>query len=340
MKNKTRGSVLLSLILPASVAVGCGAQPGDSTDPVTGEVENALTTTDYTDGTGRVVIRVFQCDWVGPAAHNQTSCTVGSGFVLVGGGAEVAQGNQAHTPYPQPGALLTQSEPSPTLLTWLAGSKDHQFSDSHFLRAYAIGMRIKRPDGTFLSAADVMTQIYLSLPSDSTQSPHPSVTADISNSFSFQFGDIRLGGGAHVVGSPDFNQLLTSSFPAGSTQWSASSKDHFVSAPGIVEAVAIGIHPCAAIYGGGCLNAQVFSSGSVAVGTGYREITRNIGSPFATVSIGGISSYNGPGRLLVNMIPNMSTANGVRGGSTITTKDHGAADTGNIEANLVGLTFN
>src|SRR5437868_1571437 len=90
---------------------------------------------------GNVMINIENCDDVGPAEHNQTTCSQptsggfqNDGYVTIGGGAAV-DGDV------DPGALLVSSylEPTSNFTSWVAASKDHEFYYPHKLKVYSIG---------------------------------------------------------------------------------------------------------------------------------------------------------------------------------------------------------
>jgi hypothetical protein len=58
-------------------------------------------------------------------------------LVVIGGGAEA-------TNRPPNGALLTASYSGQNLSAWLVSSKDHERPQPHFLKVYAIGLKIAR----------------------------------------------------------------------------------------------------------------------------------------------------------------------------------------------------
>ena len=81
------------------------------------------------DGSGQIEVAI----WVSRSsfgAHNRVACTVDPGFVCIGGGAYADYGNRY-------GALLTESRPfDGNFNSWVASSKDHEFSNPHTLSVY------------------------------------------------------------------------------------------------------------------------------------------------------------------------------------------------------------
>jgi len=204
---------------------------------------------------GSVSARVYQCGWSTGTSNFQNHLTAGcqvdtADFVLVGGGAEIFGD-------PVPGALLTTSKPNGN--GWFVASKDHVDVGKHSLRAYAIGLRLAGYTATQLRGQVHVTTVNGS--SGAVSSAFAGVPLDSNGDF-----ELLLGGGAQTLTT---GQLLTASYPFNTTTWSAASKDHIVSAPGIVTAYAISIPRCPPGLGY-CLtngNSNWFSS----TGTGYRS---------------------------------------------------------------------
>ncbi len=122
---RTVGFINLGILL----ASGCGLTP----DAQEGDVEQAITS-DFTDASGTVTVRIKQCAPT-PPQEITTTCPVDSGFVLIGGGAEIlGEGS--------PGALLTASFPDVGLTTWTASSKDQNLFFPHQLSAYSVGLKL------------------------------------------------------------------------------------------------------------------------------------------------------------------------------------------------------
>jgi len=128
MYKWTFGIIINAGILAAS---GCGVTPDDQES----DVAQALTS-DFVDASGTVTVRIKQCTPTASQEINTTTCPVDSGFVLIGGGAEIlGEGS--------PGALLTASFPDFDLTTWTASSKDHHLAFAHRLSAYSVGLKLR-----------------------------------------------------------------------------------------------------------------------------------------------------------------------------------------------------
>src|SRR5919199_114585 len=139
-----------------------------------------------------------------PEAHPHAEKTVDSGFVMVGGGAEVrwnGQGNMLTASYP-----ILEAPDSRTFNTWKAQSKDHLTSDPATITVYALGLHSKIGD-----------YIKINQNCENTTSPqlsHPSATVVPGSGF------VMVGGGAEVRGH-DPGNMLTASYPKDSNQWTA-----------------------------------------------------------------------------------------------------------------------
>jgi hypothetical protein len=159
-----------------------------------------------------------------PEAHPHAEVNVESGFVMVGGGAEVhwnGEGNMLTASYP-----ILETRDSKTSNTWKAQSKDHLESSPATITVYALGLRSKIGD-----------YIKINQNCENTTSPqlsHPSETAAPGSEF------VMVGGGAEVHWH-DPGNMLTASYPNDSNDWTAQSKDHLKSSPATITAYAVGI---------------------------------------------------------------------------------------------------
>jgi hypothetical protein len=111
---------------------------GDDTPSETGTVTEAASgeaSWDFTDSTGKIKLRVKRCNYSSSQNYPVASCMVDSGWVLVGGGAEI-----------QPtvaGAQLRGSHAEDPW-TWYAHSAAGGSTPvAHKLRAYVVGMKLQ-----------------------------------------------------------------------------------------------------------------------------------------------------------------------------------------------------
>jgi hypothetical protein len=262
-------------------------------------------TQDFTDASGEVIVRVYTGPWV-YGQHNTTSVSVDSDFVLVGGGVMISQWANPDFLLGEPGALLTASYPNSNLTTWHAASKDHGTAYPHYLRAYAIGLRLS-------GVSSVQLRSYMVLPPPTSSSGHhPSAVASLPP------GYLLVGGGARANGNPQRGLLLTASYPYSFHQWGASAKDHHFSDLGSVDAFAIGIQQ--SIPGFGVLSASYISASSFAQ-TSYGVASVQAPTGWVQSSVGGRAQYIGAGRLLTDLFPFCEPSSNRLGAKAIS-KDH------------------
>src|SRR5207302_10939700 len=120
--------------------------------------------------------------------------------------------------------------------------------------------------------------------------------------------------------------------------WFARSKDHGVSDPGTVRAIAIGIQRCLTLV---CLGSRCFQANCLQteapqafgghVDTGYAAAI-DIAEQGAATSFGAQAFFDGAGRLLTQITPLLDSA---RGGMRALSKDHGYVDGGSNGAGAV-----
>lgn len=320
----------LTMTIVGMGLAGCGleASEGESAE-VTGTQHQAVTVTcdatqydgcwQSTDITGALTVRVYRGKWSASSGFPAASVRVESGYVTVGGGAEI-EGE------PNPGALLITSLPRPDKVAWIAESKHHKYEQMHRIRAYSIGLKISGIDVATLKSQVTYTTVT------SGVSGFPTATASIPNPSQ----NLLLGGGA--AAAPDAvggaGLLLTGSFPnSGLSGWTVTAKHHEISSPGTATATAISMPK---FIGSFSLESAAFSgnSGSAAV---YATATVNNTSGLQVpVGVGaqGIGT-TGAGRLLTDMYP-LPIPTGF-GGISATSKAHGVSDPGITQGWLMTL---
>jgi len=305
MYKWTLGIINLGIL----VASGCGVTPDDQES----NVEQAVTA-DFADASGTVTVRIKQCAPTASREINTTTCPVDSGFVLIGGGAEIlGEGS--------PGALLTASFPDLGLTTWTASSKDQHLFFPHQLSAYSVGLKLAGVTPQTLFSFMKVTSVR------SIASEHPSTAISVPGGFTL------VGGGARANWVSE-GQLLTRSIPSGS-QWLAASKDHAVAEVGTVDAFAIGI-TSGTIPGFGSLDVNV-GQASTSVPTGYGTINRIVPGGFVLASIGGDAQFNGAGRMLTDLIPFGDAPTDSVPGATVRSKDQEFQDSGLTTAYAIAI---
>ena len=258
---------------------------------------------EFTDASGEVIVRVYTGPWV-YGQHNTTEVSVDTDYVLVGGGAMISQWANPDDLLGQPGALLTASYPNSNLTTWHAKSKDHGTPYPHYLRAYAIGLRLS-------GVSSVQLRSYMTILPATSTGHHPTAVV------SLPAGYLLVGGGARANGTPQRGLLLTASYPSSAHEWRASAKDHHFSEIGSVDSFVIGIQQ--SIPGFGVLSV-VQNNAATFVPTSYGVATVQAPTGWVMSSVGGHAEYTGPGRLLTDLFPWEPSSN--RLGAKVISKDH------------------
>jgi len=274
----------------------------------------AQSSEDFTDASGQVTVRIY----TGPEVTgeiNNTTVSVDTDFVLVGGGAEV-EGMGS------PGALLTASYPDQNLTTWHASSKDHILTYSHKLRAYAIGLRLAGVSSTQLRSYMVLVT------QNSGTGEHVSAVAALPP------GYLLVGGGGRANWSTA-GLLLTESYP-NAFQWVASAKDHWITEYGSVDSFAIGI-TSGTIPGFGSLSVN-YNSAVTWANSGYGVADVTVPTGWVLSSVGGQAQYNGQGRMLCQLVPYVDPPTYSRPGGLAMSKDHYKYDSGYTTAFAVAIS--
>jgi hypothetical protein len=308
----------------------------------TTEIQSAIVATGFqSDWSGRIQTQTVECQY-GPitAGTFGVLCGVAPDQVVIGGGAQDV--------WTTPGALLYWSEPDGRAFPaqaglpaqggfWVAGSTDHLSTASHTLRVWAVGLKLKRADGSFMTYDEVKSHIsYSDASSSGLQAFHnPSATCTVPT------GQLVIGGGVFAQGSAplDVGQLLTQSFPSSDTSWYGASKDHIASDPGSVNVTCIGIDRTIPGFG----SIEVFRSnrsGTVSTGVGSPTVTLAESPRAVATCYGGEAGWDGVGRMLFRMSPGESSifdpTSGLRS-ATAGSKDHLQADSGTTIAWITGM---
>jgi len=308
-----------------SGAVGCALAPNseEATQPdPAGEVAQPQTTAigTWTDWSGTVIVKAWVCDWSPAEEHPSAVCVVPAGWVLVGGGAEIAG-------EPVPGALLTSNGPLNggaygKLKWWYVGAKDHGQSQNTQIRGYVMGLQLSG-----LSEAQLRNAMGITC-TQSGQSNTPVAVAIIGANH------ILVGGGAHATYN-GAGQLLFESVHAGGA-WRAKSKSHIWADPGWVTACSISIERCPVGYTGGCLHTE--SEGASGPNMGGYTATPLWTWPtdFAMTAVGAWAISGSNGRFLTDFILHVSPT-GPGGAATVWSKDHILPQVEQTEVYSIGL---
>gem|GEM_PF-1596968 len=201
---------------------------------------------EWTDATGRVNIKIYQAHvqstfYSQPNGHNRAEAAIyiENDRVLIGGGAyttfEVGQPEAS-------GAYIIKSYPLGSDLTcWAAQSKDHYYPNSpHTLYVYAIGLKVKNENGTWMSRSALKNYINLYTQQSASgtyisTSVQPDVSYEtVGGGVSINWGDQNW----HVNG----NQLLFESHRESNNSWYVSSGSHTSLQTNTITAFAIGIY--------------------------------------------------------------------------------------------------
>jgi hypothetical protein len=159
---------------------------------------------------------VIKSETSSPEAHPLAVAPLPVGYTLTGGGAFVD--------WHGAGNLLTASFPN-SQSSWEARSKDHDVPDPAKITSYVIGIKHVNPNitvkGVIKSASG-------------SKAAHPTAQVCLDPGWT-------LSGGGALDQWDGAGNLLTASFPQGSSCWFAAGKDHKVSSPATVTAYVIGI---------------------------------------------------------------------------------------------------
>lgn len=164
-----------------------------------------------------------------PAQHIIGSVTItDSDYTLTCGGARTIPIND------NAGNFLTEStakDPN----TWGARCKDHEKEEEAILEIFAIGLKLNSP------ILKLTNKLFSS--GFSRSEAHPSMVVSVPKEWNL------TGGGAEIVYGSEAGNLLTASFPLIDISdptnpiqtWNVAGKDHNITSPANIEAIAIGV---------------------------------------------------------------------------------------------------
>lgn len=115
-------------------------------------------------------------------------------------------------------------------------------------------------------------------------------------------GQKIIGGGASLPNGT--GHLLCQSNPISKTTWQAASRAHGYLFPSAVTAYAIGINPN--IPGFGTLDVKNFQANAHYINTGGDNVQGYPESGYVLTSVGGRCTWNGPGRMLFKLQPDVN----------------------------------
>lgn len=301
---------------------------------VPANAEKAMTTLgSWMDNSGRVQITVYSSVYASQTVNNgygiydvaAGGVTVANDEVLVGGGAwaEWFSGwqNGGQPQSGENGAFITEAYPiDASLTTFSAKTKTHYNMQQHQLIVYAIGLKLKMDDGSWMPRATLRNYIYYNY---YTSIPSTNATSTVQSNVSYPI----IGGGAKINWSTN-GQLLLESRPLANNSWKASSKSHYSTESCPITSYCIGL------YGG-----NIPSFGSITfyypnpVGSSGTYVNINqypcavatdmltTDPSYVPTSFGVLStSDNGLGRLVTGIRMDYGTNNRLRG--ITQSKDH------------------
>jgi hypothetical protein len=270
----------------------------------------------WTDSSGRVETRIYECLTPALAQHQSLGCQVEQDFVLVGGGAYADYGTGT-------GALLWESRPlDKNLFTWVASSKDHKAPNPHRLYVYAIGMRLKASTGGYVPRANLASMFKVITWNSYPETHYPHIEAK---------APLLIAAGARTnwtcCGSL-LTRLKTADYQPFWT-YETDAKDHGDAELTTITGYAIEapsyIGDCIDVPGFGLVQFRGCNAQGGAVGTGVAVAQLDVESGWALVSMGGEANWTtGPGRLLFGIRPTGT----YQGQAAVYSKDHRAVSGG------------
>lgn len=265
---------------------------------------------ELSDPSGKIFVKTYWEETNYLSSHNTITVTVGSEYVIIGGGASIDNS------YGGP-ALLTESRPDFANNSWVGSSKDHLVSGPHRLKVWAIGLRVAG-----LTAAQLRSYMQV-FTNTSSVVAHPEATVSIPANYKL------LGGGGRINWTGQGN-LLVFSYPVGNS-WLVKGKDHGVSSPASATAYAIGIQNSYIPGLDGYIETLILQNQST-TGTGTRSTNINASSyqssGWMTSCPGARSVYSGSGRLL-------TVISGGYWNSYAYSKDHEWSSSGSVYSYLI-----
>ncbi|QDQ03758.1 hypothetical protein [Bacillus sp. BD59S] len=164
-----------------------------------------------------------------PDQHIRGSVTItDADYTLTCGGARTIPIND------NAGNFLTESTAKDSN-TWEASCKDHEVEERATLEIFAIGLKLNSP------ILKLTNKLFLS--GFSRDESHPSKVVSVPKAWNL------TGGGAEIAYGSEPGNLLTASFPLMDISdptnpiqtWNVAGKDHNITSPAKIEAIAIGV---------------------------------------------------------------------------------------------------
>lgn len=343
------------LLAGCQVADGPGAADGSKNTLATAAI---ITNTTFTDGSGKIRIRVKTCDTTTAATTNCAYCTADDGWVRIGGGAQIIGENT-------PGAMLQASFPSTNfftdansygctgpaghsparlgtddLATWVVRAS----GATHKLQAYVIEMQLVDTAGNAFKPT--VTQALENV--TSAVNPPANYSVELPESW-FPPDDFLIGGGAEIISTNPGNSItaatdayLVESRPvdgANGRAWRVSARaKSYPAQDNPIKSYGIAVEACPPQWSGRCFTYPMIKEITAAATTGYGTATYSINPSWAGSSVGGYApTTNSGARFLADLIP----FNGTGKGFTVRSKGNGTGGSGQTFGSTLvfGQTF-
>ena len=338
---KRAAGTLVPLSLMAAVGLLGGCQLTDDSRAENAPKKNsfaiaaAITNSNFTDGSGRIKIRVKTCDPTGSATTNCSYCTADEGWARIGGGANILNEST-------PGAMLQASFPSPNSfatanafgctgaatpgydMTWVARAS----GASHQLQAYVIQMQLVDAQGQSFKPS-----VSIGIDNVTGAVNPPAEYSVLSPSGGYASNQILVSGGAYLFTANDVtaptSSYLVESRPVDTQDgrlWKASARSRISpAADEPLKSYAILADRCPSQWSGDCFTTPVLKQLTAAATNGYGTVTHTVSPSWVSSSPGGYAptTTSGP-RFLADLIP----FNGSAKGFTVRSKGDGGGGTG------------
>ena len=337
------GSLLIGGLLAGCQISDDHGAPAESANTLA--TAAAITNTDFTDGSGRIRIRVKACDPTAAAATNCAYCTADDGWARIGGGAQILGENS-------PGAMLQASFPSPNYFTTAnsfgctgpAGHSPQRIGiddkstwvvrasgATHQLQAYVIEMQL-------VNSAGAAFMPYVTEGRDNvTGAVNPPSNYSVEYPQAWLSSDhFLIGGGAHVLSTNPANSITAATVaylvesravdgPNGRV-WRASARAKSNPAQdNPLKTYAIGVESCPSQWDGRCFTYPMIKEITAAATTGYGTASYTVSPSWVGTSVGGYTpTTNSGARFFADLIP----FNGSAKGFTVRSKGNGTGGSG------------
>lgn len=247
----------------------------------------------YVDWSGTVEVTVYESYL--QASGKQPSRTVlraqvtDSNGVCIGGGAwmERLGGNYN-------GGVLTASYPDADKKTWWARGMSYIWPCPYILHAYAVGLRLKKSDGSYVPFETLSSTIGI-VSGVGSQSDVPTAFATADPGYTI------IGGGGFIDFEPGPGNVLVCSYPISSSQWRVQGKAQWTSSPACAYAYALTVPANWVVPGYGRMDAQMIN-GVPNYSNSWNAAFVARGSEFVPGCLGAKLENGDPGQLLYGLV--------------------------------------